>query len=158
MKIQSLLIGLVIGAILGYCGAKFFTTATTTQTDVATTNHKDTTGWTWPDSLDAIKAAPLSHTILYEDDSVRILNVTVLPGQTEPIHAHRWRSVAWAVHSTPFTLFHYGLDNKNKLVKQDSFNAVLPINIANKWAPEFPHSIRNTGNDTLVLYRVELKQ
>jgi hypothetical protein len=42
----------------------------------------------WPvsDPLDAVVAAPRNHRVLYEDDHVRVLEVTVQPGETE----NRW--------------------------------------------------------------------
>ena len=49
--------------------------------------------WPWPDSMDAVNAAPKNHKVLYEDDKVRILDVTVAPGEKENMHSHRWPSV-----------------------------------------------------------------
>jgi mannose-6-phosphate isomerase-like protein (cupin superfamily) len=113
--------------------------------------------WKWPDSLDATIAAPASHTIIYEDSNTRILYVRVNPGATEPIHTHKWRSVAWAISSTPFTLYQYDVDKNNRLVIVDSFTNTLPLNKSNAWPPEQPHAIKNIGKDTLKLYRVEFK-
>ena len=103
-----------------------------------------TAKWTWPDSLDAIKAAPLSHKIIYEDSSIRILYVTVNPGTLEPVHTHKWRSLAWAVKNPPFTLYHYKIKN-NRLLISDSFTAELPINKVNVWEPD-----RHIQSETLV--------
>jgi len=161
----NLLIGLVLGGAIGFFLAKTFSSANTTsstnpiatKSTATSTSTTDSSKWTWPDSLDAVVAAPHSHGIIYEDEKVRILHVTVAPGQIEPIHSHRWRSVAWANRSPSFTLYHYALDKDNRLVGTDSFNARLPLNTANKWGPEAPHAIRNTGKDSLVLYRVEFK-
>jgi hypothetical protein len=38
--------------------------------------------WTWPDSLDAVEAAPASHRILFENDAVRVLETRIAPGET----------------------------------------------------------------------------
>ena len=165
MKYTFLVIGLVIGGASGYFLAKSFLTGKTAAAVTLPPNTSsadsppppDPAKWPWPDSLDAVVAAPHSHGIIYEDERVRILHVTVAPGQTEPIHSHKWRSVSWAVRSPSFTLYHYALAPDNKLVRTDSFNARLPLNIANKWAPEAPHAVKNTGQDSLVLYRVEFK-
>ncbi|HVU55253.1 MAG TPA: hypothetical protein VHD83_09370 [Puia sp.] len=156
MRNNLLLVGVLIGGILGFTSAKLFSSSQVTASPT-TPKNTDSTKWPWPDSLDAVKAAPLSHGIIYEDDKVRILHVTVNPGQLEPVHTHQWRSVAWAAHSAPFTLYHYDLDKDRKLSRTDSFTAQLPLNKANKWAPETPHAIRNQSTDTLVLYRVEFK-
>jgi hypothetical protein len=42
----------------------------------------------FPDGYDAVQAAPDSHRVIFENASVRVLEVTVPPnGQTEPMHA-----------------------------------------------------------------------
>jgi hypothetical protein len=33
--------------------------------------------WTWPPSMDAVVAAPESHRVLFENDDVRVLEVTI---------------------------------------------------------------------------------
>lgn len=44
----------------------------------------------FPDGYDAVQAAPNSHRVLFENKSVRVLEVTVPPpGKTEPMHHHR---------------------------------------------------------------------
>ena len=48
---------------------------------------------TWDPALDALIAAPDNHQLLYEDDSIRVISVTIPPGTTEPRHHHRWPSV-----------------------------------------------------------------
>ncbi|MDP9049288.1 MAG: hypothetical protein M3O31_00985 [Acidobacteriota bacterium] len=45
------------------------------------------------DPLDAVNAAPKNHRVLYEDDHVRVIEVTVQPGETENLHIHRLASV-----------------------------------------------------------------
>jgi hypothetical protein len=56
--------------------------------------HEDSTaGWSWPDSLDALIAAPLHHTLMFENDRVRVLDTRIAPGDRTPIHTHRWPSV-----------------------------------------------------------------
>jgi quercetin dioxygenase-like cupin family protein len=46
----------------------------------------------WPDALDAVIAAPHNHHVLFENDAVRVLDTTVRPGETVPLHTHRWPS------------------------------------------------------------------
>jgi hypothetical protein len=45
------------------------------------------------DPMDAVIAAPKNHKVLFEDDHVRLLEVTVQPGETENMHVHRNPSV-----------------------------------------------------------------
>jgi hypothetical protein len=43
--------------------------------------------------LEALIAAPANHCLLHEDDEVRVLEVTVQPGERENLHHHRWPSI-----------------------------------------------------------------
>jgi hypothetical protein len=47
----------------------------------------------WPDHLDAVSAAPRHHRVLFENERLRVLEVTLPPGDEEPVHHHRWPSV-----------------------------------------------------------------
>ena len=48
---------------------------------------------TWDPALDAVSAAPKNHKVLFENDSLRVLEVTLESGEEEPVHHHRWPSV-----------------------------------------------------------------
>lgn len=47
----------------------------------------------FPEGFDAVEVAPLSHTVLFENAIVRVLQVVVAPGTREPMHHHRWPSM-----------------------------------------------------------------
>ena len=47
---------------------------------------------TWDPALDAVTAAPANHRILFENDRLRVLEVTLEPDDEEPVHHHRWPS------------------------------------------------------------------
>jgi predicted metal-dependent enzyme (double-stranded beta helix superfamily) len=47
----------------------------------------------WPPHLEALVAAPENHRLLHEDEEVRVLEVTVQPGERENLHHHRWPSI-----------------------------------------------------------------
>ena len=61
-------------------------------------NAAEATSWS-PD-LDAVKAAPGNHKVIFESDELRVLEVTVRPGEREPLHHHRWPSVM-VLHKRP---------------------------------------------------------
>ncbi len=47
----------------------------------------------FPEGYDAVQAAPKSHRVVFENEFVRVLEVTIpAPGATEPMHHHRWPS------------------------------------------------------------------
>jgi hypothetical protein len=47
----------------------------------------------WDPELDAVIAAPKQHKVLFENDRLRVLEVTLEPNEEEPTHHHRWPSV-----------------------------------------------------------------
>jgi hypothetical protein len=47
----------------------------------------------WDPALDAVVAAPKHHRVLFENDRLRVLEVTLEPDDEEPVHHHRWPSV-----------------------------------------------------------------
>ena len=51
----------------------------------------------FPDGFDAVQAAPRSHRVVFENAFVRVLEVSVVAGETVPTHHHRWPSllVSW---------------------------------------------------------------
>ena len=48
---------------------------------------------TWDLALDAVAAAPAHHKVLFENDRLRVLEVTLPPDDEEPVHHHRWPSI-----------------------------------------------------------------
>jgi hypothetical protein len=50
----------------------------------------------WPDSLDAITAAPENHKVVFENDKIKVLEVTGAPYIFEPLHTHKWPSIMWS--------------------------------------------------------------
>jgi hypothetical protein len=54
-------------------------------------------------NFDAVAAAPNSHHVLMEDDTIRVLRVEVALGATEPVHDHRWPSVMYFEQPEPIT-------------------------------------------------------
>jgi hypothetical protein len=153
MNIKQLLIGIVLGGILGFGAAKYFTKTTT----IASTPSAEK--WTWPDSLDAVKAAPENHHVVYEDNTVRILQVLLDGHKEEPIHTHKWRSIMWITKpAVPCTVYQYDLKN-GKFAATDSVTVPhMDTNIGFPNDPEGPTGIKNLGSDNGIAYRVEFKK
>jgi hypothetical protein len=110
--------------------------------------------WEWPDELDALVAAPAHHTLLLENERVRVLETRIAAGETTAVHTHRWPSVQYVISRPDF-------------VRRDGDGAVLfdtrssepTINVpATQWSdPLPPHSIENVGETELRVIMVELK-
>jgi quercetin dioxygenase-like cupin family protein len=107
----------------------------------------------WPDTLDALHAAPRHHTLLFENELVRILDTHVPAGQTVPLHTHRWPAASYILNWSHF-------------VRRDGEGAVLvdsrtgggPAEGSAVWsAPLPPHTLENVGESELRVISVELK-
>ena len=42
----------------------------------------------WPGKLDGVKVAPETHKVIFENEHVRVLEVTIPPHSKEPVHTH----------------------------------------------------------------------
>src|ERR1700722_17058153 len=94
MKIPSMLFGSLFGAVLGFVLAALFFRASYVMHNPGDKEGKTAgSDWPWPDSLDAVKAAPKNHRIIYEDDRVRLLEVILWPNEFENLHTHKLPSV-----------------------------------------------------------------
>lgn len=108
---------------------------------------------TWPDSLDAVIAAPQHHKILFENEAVRVLDVTVLPGVKQPLHSHRWPSVLYVTSGTAYRDF-----DASGAIVFDTKDYPTPTFPAVEWlGPQAPHAVENYGTDAVHLVRVEIK-
>jgi hypothetical protein len=111
--------------------------------------------WPWPDSLDALVAAPAHHELLLENERVRVLYTRIPPGDLVPLHTHRWHSV---VHLLSWSDFIRRDHNGNVLV--DSRKAGGPPQVPSvQWLePLPPHTVENVGDSEILLFIVELKE
>ncbi|HEY8560074.1 MAG TPA: hypothetical protein VIL74_06835 [Pyrinomonadaceae bacterium] len=109
----------------------------------------------WNASLDAVAAAPNNHKIVLENDRVRVLEVTVQPGEKEPLHEHRWASVLYV--QAKDKIRDYNADGKVTYdTEKDPNPKKAPYTI---WMePQSAHAIENLSKEPLRLIRVELKK
>lgn len=107
----------------------------------------------WSESLDAVTAAPDSHEVLYEDENVRLLSVTIDPGEAEPMHHHRSPSVIM-VDSTAHSIYSLP-DGTSRETQRPGDDAPVPRVIT--FGPEPLHSVENIDSIPFHLYRLEFK-
>jgi hypothetical protein len=107
----------------------------------------------WPDQLDALNAAPQFHALLFENEMVRVLDTRVPPGQTVPLHTHRWPSVLYILSWSDFVR----RDGQGITVADTrTLGNALPETV--RWsAPLPPHTLENVGESELRVISVELK-
>jgi hypothetical protein len=110
--------------------------------------------WPWPDSLDALVAAPDHHRLLFENEAVRILEVRIGPGQLVPVHTHQWPSSVCVVNTSDFIR----RDAEGKLLFDSRTMGPPPATPTAQWTEALPpHSVENIGNTEIVLITTELK-
>jgi hypothetical protein len=111
--------------------------------------------WPWPDSLDAVVAAPGSHRVVFESHVTRVLEVTIAPGEREPEHTHRWPSVM-VVHR-PARIRYYAGDTLT-FTSPDRPSPADQGPHAGWLDPEAPHSVENIDSHAYEAFRIEFKQ
>lgn len=103
----------------------------------------------FPDGYDAVQAAPATHKVIFENELVRVLEVTVPPGgQTIPMHHHRWPSffLSWDTGGkSPHIRYHRADGSVRNQASIDS--ALHPGNWKVGWMkPEPMHAIEVMEN------------
>jgi hypothetical protein len=107
--------------------------------------------------FDAVAAAPNSHQVLLENESVRVLRVTIEPGAREPVHEHAWPSVMYFEQAQPITYITYGLKDGVPIETARTDAPAAALAGAVSAPPEGLHAVHNRGTGRFVALRVEFK-
>jgi quercetin dioxygenase-like cupin family protein len=108
----------------------------------------------WPPELDAIAAAPENHTLLFENDSVRVLDTCIAAGQSTPLHTHRWPA---ALYSLSWSDFVRRDEHGQTVVDSRKITPITPGSAL--WTPPLAaHTLENIGTSELRVIAVELKE
>jgi quercetin dioxygenase-like cupin family protein len=98
------------------------------------------------DALDPVRVAPETHRVAFENTFVRVLEVHIPPGKTEPRHRHpHGLSVYltdWAAKVT--------VDGKDAQVNQRRAGTFA-------WSDAVVHTVENVGKNEGHVLRIELK-
>lgn len=110
--------------------------------------------WPWPDSLDALAAAPDHHTLLMENERVRVLETRIAPGDKTPVHTHCWPCVYHIMSWSDFIRYD---DRGNVMLDSRQVEALTtPPQVL--WSEALPpHALENIGPQEIYLVSVELK-
>ena len=110
--------------------------------------------WPWPQTMDALLAAPGSHRLVLENDRVRVLEVVIEPGAREPEHTHQAASVM--IVDEPARIRYYQGD---ALLFESQAHPPSAPGVRVRWMePEGPHSVENIDQRRYHAIRVELKE
>lgn len=107
-----------------------------------------------PSDLDAVGAAPKQHTVLLENEQVRVLDTRIAPGERTPLHTHAWPGVLYIRSWSDFVR----RDADGQVLVDSRSMAAPPGAGAALWSPSLgPHSAENVGDRDLHVLAVELK-
>jgi len=111
--------------------------------------------WPWPDSLDALRAAPACHELFFENERVRVIHTHIPAGEMVPLHTHRWPGVAYLMSSSHFVR----RDHEGKvLLDSRHVSSAAPKAPSVQWLqPLPPHTVENVGSSAISVLIIELK-
>lgn len=103
--------------------------------------------------LDAIKAAPEHHVVLFENERVRVLDTRLGPGEQTAVHAHEWPAALYVLSWSDFLR-----RDADGGILADSRGRPPQQRGTSLWIdPLPPHSVKNVGSADLHVIAVELK-
>jgi hypothetical protein len=109
--------------------------------------------WPWPDSLDALVAAPLHHKLVLDNERVRVLDTRIPAGDLVPVHTHRWPAVYYTISGGDFV--RYDVEGN---VLLNTRTHPHPAGQAARFIESLPpHAIENVGTSEIHLISVEMK-
>jgi hypothetical protein len=118
----------------------------------------ESSGWPWPQSLDAVTAAPDSHSRLMENERVRVVEVIVPPGEKEPIHTHRWPSVMLVDRAARIRYYDEDGTVAYESPEREGSDTAEQSPPETEWMePEGPHAVENIDTIPYHALRVEVK-
>ncbi len=116
---------------------------------------------TWDPALDAVVAAPRHHKVLFENESLRVLEVTLEHADEEPVHHHRWPSV-FVFDQVQGPIHDIAPDGTPLPPNRDVMQAVQAWDgkgcLIVHMAPQPPGRVHNASGKTLHGIRIEMKK
>ena len=107
------------------------------------------------EALDAMSASPDHHTVLLENDQVRVLDTRLAPGARTAVHTHRWPAALYVLSWSDFVRY----DPDGRVLVDSKAMGMAPAPGEAIWGPPLvPHYVENTGDRLLHIVAVEVKQ
>jgi hypothetical protein len=108
----------------------------------------------WPRELDALIAAPEHHVLLLENDRVRVLDSRIRPGESTPVHTHRWPAVLYVLGGGDFVR----KDAAGNVIFDSRVSGSVPEAGTALWSgPLEAHFVTNMGPSDIRVISVEIK-
>jgi hypothetical protein len=110
--------------------------------------------WQWPEELDALKAAPQHHKLLFENEIVRVLDTCIPPGEITAVHTHKWPASLYVISWSDFIRY----DKDGNVMLDSRTLAKAPSPSTALWTePLTPHALKNVGTKDLHVISCEIK-
>ena len=117
--------------------------------------RSDRQDWPWSDELDALIAAPENHALLFENESVRVLDTRIGRGKMTPVHTHCWPGALYVRSWSDFVR----RDENGNIILDSRKVESLATPPAVLWSdPLPPHTLENVGDNEIRVISVELKK
>ena len=110
--------------------------------------------WIWPDELDALTAAPEHHRLLFENESVRVIDTCIPCGEITSLHTHQWPASIYVISWSDFIRYD---ENGNTMLDSRSLSVSTSPPTALWSEPLAPHRLKNVGNKDMHIISVEIK-
>ncbi len=108
----------------------------------------------WPIELDAVLASSDHHRLVMENESVRVLETIIQPGETTALHTHQWPAATYFLSCSDMVR-----RDENGTIVMDSRTLEAqrqPGEAA--WTPSLgPHTLENVGENVIHVVTVEVK-
>jgi hypothetical protein len=109
---------------------------------------------TWDPALDGVLAAPENHKVLYEDEAIRVISVSIAPGAIEKPHHHCLPAVFVVDRLGNVRDFNGATGEEIPLpIPKDA-----PLPITAKFLPQPLHYVENLDTRPFHATRIEFKQ
>ncbi len=108
---------------------------------------------TWDPALDGVLASPENHTVLYEDEAIRVISVSIAPGAIEKPHHHCLPAVFVVDRLVSVHDFNGATGEEIPLpIPRDA-----PLPIIAKFLPQPLHYVENRDKRPFHATRIEFK-
>jgi hypothetical protein len=108
----------------------------------------------WQNELDALRADPGHHKLLFENERVRVLDTLILPGDITELHTHCFPAALYIISWSDFIRY----DEKGNILLDFSSLPFTPSPCSSIWTTSLgPHRLRNVGSSPLHIISTELK-
>ena len=109
----------------------------------------------WPAGLDALIAAPQHHKLLFENESVRVLDANIPAGEITALHTHRFPASLYIISWSDFVRYD---EQGNILLDSRKLDKTFLPETALWTEPLPPHALENVGENDLHIISVEIKR